>query len=308
MNIRVHLIWFLASLLCSGSLVAQERAIVSPFNPSSQIIETIGKKAFWGQIDWKNPETSNLFSASEWKEYSGDSIPPVRILKRANLETDGFNATINLSKSIDSSSRAFYQIQIYGGNSSCASLLDWAESVFSAPNRKLDTSYRTFSGAMVIDKKFQWDIESRSRVKLTCAGLTPESGKNNSDFGILEFTSTQNQEQIKPLIYLNCKIREKEKVGFSNKASEEMNMQFVISEDSKRIMNQKFEPTAGDVVITDRLIEFNFWGAKGRTIETQINRLNGDYRGVIHNGKNEAIFKLNLAGKCERTSPTGQKF
>lgn len=296
--------------LISFKSLASGGSISNPIQ-SHNLIEALENKVWWGQMNWNNPESSKLFDSGGWGNYRGESLEEAKILKAGNVVIDGVPSTVQLLSKNNIKANSLYQINIYN-DGYCSKLLNWTKGVIGSPARQIDLSYQIIGATMAVDKSYQWDIDNQTRATLHCAGLVPESSRErgqDSNVALLAITSIDNQDRIKPIIYLSCKIKPKDQVSDPKKV-EETNLQFVVSESAKKIMNLKYEPIANDVFMSDNFISFNFFASKGRTIKTEINRVSGEYSGIlqINDPSNRLLNKMHLVGRCEGVKRLEPKF
>lgn len=296
--------------LISFKSLASGGSISNPIQ-SHNLIEALENKVWWGQMNWNNPESSKLFDSGGWSNYRGESLEEAKILKAGNVVIDGVPSTVRLLSKNNIKANSLYQINIYN-DGYCSKLLNWTKGVIGSPARQIDLSYQIIGATLAVDKSYQWDIDNQTRATLHCAGSVPESSRErgqDSNVALLAITSIDNQDRIKPIIYLSCKIKPKDQISDPKKV-EEANLQFVVSESAKKIMNLKYEPIANDVFMSDNFISFNFFASKGRTIKTEINRVSGEYSGIlqINDPSNRLLNKMHLVGRCEGVKRLEPKF
>lgn len=276
-------------------------------NELRRVSELISEKSTWENFDWKKPETSMLLNSKGWDEGELEKSPStpqsnLKLLKRAYIQIGNIQSEIEYQEAKDSQYRSYPLFLLYNSGF-CNQLETWGQKTFGTPSAKIDTSYNLLDGLRAVNRDYQWNIGNKTIATLNCVGFVDaDSVKDGKSalVSLLKITAYQNQKLLKPLIYLDCKIRQKESQQAS-KRGEEIQLELIINENHNRVLNREFMPIAGEVELSPSSIKFNFWGSKNRKIKTEINRLDGSYRGTLQvsDANQQNLQDINLVGRCE---------
>lgn len=271
----------------------------------------LGNKKLLEKINWSDPSSSELFKSRDWKNYDGESNPNTKILKKSNFVFENIEYEVNFINVGINSASPWYQITAFQKqpeHSNCQSAIHWLGKTLGPPDKTQDISYNltsdraTGSFTRATDITQQWNVQKNTRVTLSCAGLTAKHRSNGEHMQVVNivFSSQNNQDRIKDLIHLVCRIGLKESDN-NPKKSEDVSREFVISENAKKVMNAEYEPVANNVEIGSKEIKFDLWANKNRIIRSEINRATGAFSGKLLLDNSDTLGRpVTLAGSCDK--------
>jgi len=278
---------------------------------SGDIGTILGNKKLLEKINWGEPTSSEIFKNRDWKNFDGESNPNTKILKKSNFVFENIEYEVRLINVGLNSTSSWYQITVFQRqpeHSNCQSAIHWLSRTLGPSDKNQDISYNmTSDGASgsftrATDITQQWNIQKNTRVTLSCAGLTAKDRSNGEHMQVVNivFSSQNNQDRIKDLIHLECRIGLKES-GNNPKKSEDVSREFVISENAKKVMNAEYEPVANNVEIGSKEIKFDLWASKNRIIRSEINRATGAFSGRLLLDNSDTLGRpVTLVGSCDK--------
>jgi len=278
---------------------------------ANSLIEVISDSKVWTKMDWKTFENSNVAKASDWKEYKGkaDSDGKTAYLKESTAILSGIKMDLGISRRLENGNSFVVSLNSIGiDESECNKLHGWATENFGKAKVEVDAGYDfdlEVKGNVVhaINRKAQWDLGS-TQIKFACFGNRhpnlEKRGEKATLIGLLSFKSKNVEEELKPLIGLQCTRSQSHSKDESIKEAEDF---FLINENDMKVLDASKRPYPGEHAISKDNIEMTIVD-EGITSLFLISRITGKYVVTFSNARSRKVW----TGRCKKIDISKRKF
>ncbi|TXT24729.1 MAG: hypothetical protein FD134_1390 [Gallionellaceae bacterium] len=269
--------------------------------------QMLGDKKLWDTLDWSRFETSKIWSASGWVDYTGEqALDDVTIIKyHQNIPLLDTLYLADIRRRREGAGKTPWSLSVFTVSSStdkCDKAMSWLTARFGSPAASIDHRDK-WNSATNVRRAAQWET-GQTRIVVKCmSGATIEKKTDNDRplvVTALSFAHKSELLAIKPVFMLSCSLKFFLPDGVGVDLPQTT---YYVDEYFHELYNQSKFPFASEVHIQPETISFAAKSKDGFS-KYSIDRVTGSMSGTVTTGKTS----FRMSGTCEKIEPADKKF